>query len=159
MGSLQHRLNPMHVRGEGGDDDPLVAVFKLPVQTLCHHLLRGSVAGALHVGGVAQKRQYALFPQHAQAAQVHHAPFCGGIDFKVASHDHPAHGRVDAEAHGVGNGVVHVDKLDLEAAGLHHIARLVGHQLHLICQTVFLQLQANEAAGHGSDVDWGQDLL
>ena len=52
-----------------------------------------------------------------------------------------------------------MDKLDLEAAGLHHIARLVGHQLHLICQTVFLQLQANEAAGHGSDVDWGQDLL
>ena len=79
MGSLQYRLNPVHVGGKGGDDDPLIAVFKLPVHAFGHHLLGRSVAGAFHIGGVAQKGQYTLLSQHTQATQVHHAALCGGI--------------------------------------------------------------------------------
>ena len=149
----------MHVGGKGGDDDPLIAVFKLPVHAFGHHLLGRSVAGAFHIGGVAQKGQYTLLSQHTQATQVHHAALCGGVNLEVAGHDHPAHRGVDAKAHSVGNGVVHVDKLHLEAPGFHHVSRLVGDQLHLVRQTVLLQLQSDEAAGHGGDMDWGQDLL
>ena len=55
--------------------------------------------------------------------------------------------------------MVHMDKFYAEAAGLYHVAGLVGHQLYLVVQLVLLQLQLDEAVGHGSAVDGADDLL
>ena len=58
-----HLLDAVHVAGKGGDDDALVAAGELAGEGLAHRLLAHGVAGALHVGGVRQQRQYALLAQ------------------------------------------------------------------------------------------------
>ena len=130
----------MGVGGEGGNDDSLVAVFKLPVKGVGHLGFRGGIAGALHVGGVAQQRQNAFLAQLTQPSQIGNALGGGGVDLEVAGHHHRAHGGLDGKGHGVGNGMVHVDKLHLEASGLDHFAGLMGEQLDLADQVKFLQL-------------------
>ena len=52
-----------------------------------------------------------------------------------------------------------MDKLHGEAPGLHHISRLVGHQLHLVRQPMLLQLQPDKTVGHGGGVDGTTHLL
>ena len=41
--AIENGLDPVHIGSEGGDDDPLVAVAELPVQTFCHHVFAGSL--------------------------------------------------------------------------------------------------------------------
>ena len=143
----------MHVGGEGGDDDPLVAVAELPVKAVGDHVFAGGVALPLHVGGVRQKRQHALISQLAQPRQVHHAVVGSGVDLEVAGEYHCTHGGADGECYRVGDGVVHVDELHGEASGLYYVTGLVGDELDLVCQPVLFQLQLNKTAGHGGAVD------
>ena len=138
----------MHVGGEGGDDDSLVAVAELPVKAVGDHVFAGGVALPLHVGGVRQKRQHALISQLAQPRQIHHAVVGSGVDLEVAGEYHCTHGGADGEGYRVGDGVVHVDELHGEASGLHHVTGLVGDELDLVCQPVLFQLQLNKTAGH-----------
>ena len=46
-----------------------------------------------------------------------------------------------------------MDELHLEAPGLYHITGLVGDELDLVRQLVLLQLELNQAVGHGGAMD------
>ena len=159
LGSVQHCLNPVHIGGEGGDDDPLVTVAELPVKTFGNGVLAGGVAAALHVGGFGQQSQNPFVAQLSKTGKVDHAVGGGGVDLEVAGHHHGTHGGLDGESHRIGDGVVDVNELHTEAAGLHHLAGLVGDELHLVRQPVLLQLQLNQTVRHGGAVDGAIDLL
>ena len=158
LGSGDDGLNPVHVGGEGGDDDPLVAVAELPLEALGHQILAGGVAAALNVGGVAEHGKDTLGAQFPQTGKIHHAVFRGGVDFEVAGHNHGANGGVNGEGHRIGDGMVHMDELHLEHTGLDHIPGLVGDEFDLVGQLVFFQLQLDQAVGHGSAMNGAVDL-
>jgi len=159
-GSVNDLLDAVDVAGEGGDDDALLAAGELPLEGLAHHPLAHGVAGALHVGGVRQQRQHPLLAQSAEPGQIDDLPVNGGgVDLEVAGVDHHAHAGVDGEGHGVGNGVVHVDKFYLKFSGLHRLARLHRHQLGAVQQPVLLQLQLDESSGKAGAVDGHIHLL
>ena len=158
LGGFQNGAEPVHIGGEGGDNNPLVAVLELPIQRTCHNGLTGGVARPFHIGGICQQSQNALIAQLTEASQINHAVGGGGVNFEVAGHHHRAHRGFDGKGYGVGNGVVHMDELHAEAACLYHIPGLVGHQLDLVCQTVLLQLQLDEAVGHGGAMNGAAEL-
>ena len=159
LGGGDDSLNPVHIGGEGGYNDSLVTVFELTVQAFGNHILAGSVACALHIGGVGQHGKHPFVAQLTQPGQVDHPVGTGGIDLKVAGHYYGSHGGFDGEGNGVGDGVVYMDEFHGKAAGPHHIAGLVGNQLYGGIQIVFLQLQFNQAVGHGGAVNGTVDLL
>ena len=68
---------------------------------------------------------------------------------------HGAHGALDGEAHGVGDGVVGVNKFHGEFPGLHDVPRLAGDELGAVEQLVLLQLQAHQPQGHPGGIDGG----
>ena len=79
-GGVQHLLDPVDVGGEGGDDDPLVAVpgtWRMKVApTVC---FGGGVAGALYVGGVGQHRHRTpSLPSSPKRARSITSPVDGG---------------------------------------------------------------------------------
>ena len=157
-GHGDHLLDTVHVGGEGGDDDPLVAAPEEGVEGGPHAPLALGVARPLHVGGVAQQGQHPLLPQLAQPGQVDHAPLDGGgVDLEVAGVDDGADGGLDGEGHGVGDGVVDVDELHGEFARLDHLAGLAGDELGLVQEPVLLQLELHQARGHAGGVDGGVD--
>ena len=113
---------------------------------------------SVHVGGVRQQSQHALVAQFTQPGQVNHAVLCGGVDFEVAGEYHRTHRGMDGEGHGIGDGVVDVDELHGEAAGLYHVAGLMGNQLDLVGQPVLFQFQLDQSGGHGGAMDGAIDL-
>ena len=149
----------MHIGSKGGDDDALIAVFKLTVQALCYHIFAGRIACAFHIGRVGQKCQHTLVAQFAQAGQIHHPIGRSGIDLKIAGHNHCANRGFDGKSHSVGNRMVYMDEFHAEAACLYHITGLMGDELYGIGKLVLLQLQLNQAVGHGSTVNGAIDLL
>ena len=149
----------MHIGSKGGHNDPLVAVFELPIQAFRHDVLTGSKARALHIGGVAQQGKHTLVAQLAQTSHVQHAVFGGGVDLKVAGHYHRAYRRVDGESHSICDGVIHMNKLHGEAAGLYHIAGLVGDQTNLVSNAMLFQFQLHKTAGHSGCVNRAAYLL
>ena len=151
-------LQAVHVGGEGGDDDALLAALEQGVKRVAHAALATGVAWALHVGGVGQQSQHPLLPQCAESGQVDHAPLDGGgVDLEVAGVDDGAHRALDGEGHRVGDGVVHVDELNGELARLDHVPRLAGDHLGLGHQVVLLQLQLDQARAHAGGVNGGVD--
>ena len=155
----QNGLDAVHIGGEGGDDDPLVAVAELPIQTFGNQCLTWGVAAALDIGGVSQQGQNTLVAQLTQTGQVDHAVRGGGVDLKVTGEYHSAHRGLDGKGHRIGDGVVHMDEFHGEASGLDHIAGLVGDQLDLVGQLVLLQLHLDQSVGHGGAMDGTVDLL
>ena len=52
-----------------------------------------------------------------------------------------------------------MDEFHAEAAGLYHVAGLVGDELHLVVQLMLLQLQLDQSVGHGGAVNGADDFL
>ena len=133
---------------------------ELPDKRLAHGALAHGIARALHVGGVRQQGQDTLLAQGAEPGQVDDLPVDGsGVDLEVSGVNHGAHAGMDGEGHGVGDGVVHMDELHLELAGLHGLACLHRHQLGAVQQPVLLELQLDESGGEAGAVNGHVDLL
>ena len=159
-GGVDDLLDAVDIAGEGGDDNALFAPSELPDKRLAHGALAHGIARALHVGGVRQQGQDTLLAQGAEPGQVDDLPVDGsGVDLEVSGVDHGAHAGMDGEGHGVGDGVVHMDELHLELAGLHGLACLHRHQLGAVQQPVLLELQLDESGGEAGAVNGHVDLL
>ena len=112
------------------------------------------MAGALHVRGVHEQREHALAPQLAEACEIGHLALQGrDVDLEVAGLDNGADRRFDRKRHGIGNRVVHVDELHLEAPGGDRLARLNGDDLRFIEQAALLQLELHEPRGQARRID------
>src|SRR5699024_5060085 len=128
-------LDALDVRGEGSDDDALFAALEKLVELLRDLALGISVTRALDVRRVREQRQDALLAQLAQAREVYHLALDGrDVYLEVAGVDDGAYGRLDGQGHGVRDGVVHVYHLDLKAAELEPVARLLREDLRVVQQ-------------------------
>ena len=155
----QKALQPEGVGRERRDDDALAAAGELALEALGDLFLRRRIAGPLDIRRVAEEGEDALAAQLAEARQVDHAVFGHCVDLEVAGHDHHAHRRLDCEGDRVGNRVVHVDELHLEAAGLDRLARLMGVELDDAVEMVLLQLQLYQPRRQARGVDGALELL
>ena len=140
VGSGKNCLDAVHIGCKCGDDDSLVAVFELTVQTFGNDVFTGGVALTLHIGGITQQCKHTLVTQFTQTGKIDHAIFCGGVDLKVAGHDDGAYRGVDGKCHCVGDRMVHMNKFHSEAACFDHITGFVCDQLDLISNAVLFQL-------------------
>ena len=153
-GEIDDLPDAVHVRGERRYDDALVAVLEELVEAVVHLALGERVAGALHVRGVHEQREHALAPQLAEAREIGHLALQGrDVDLEVAGLDNGADRRFDRKRHGIGDRVVHVDELHLEAPGGDRLARLNGDDLRFIEQATLLQLELHEPRGQARRID------
>ena len=157
--NVQKALKAKGVGRKRCDDDPLAAAGELAVEAVGDAALRGRKARALDVCGVAQEGKHALVSELAQARKVDHPVFRHCVDFKVAREDERADRRFDREGHRVGNGVVHMDEFDLEAPGLHDLARLVRKELDLALEMMLLQLELHKPGCQPRTMDRAVELL
>ena len=106
---------------------------------------------ALDVRRVREQRQDALLAQLAQAREVYHLALDGrDVYLEVAGVDDGAYGHLDGQGHGVRDGVVHVYHLDLKAAELEPVARLLREDLRVVQQVEFPYGERNLRAAQSS---------
>ena len=132
-GDVDNLLYALDVRGEGGDDDALLAALENLVELLGDLALALGVARALHVRGVGEEGEHALPAELAEARDVHHLALYGrDVYLEVAGVYHDADRRPNGEGHGVRYGVVDVDELNLEAAELEAVAGVLRENLRVV---------------------------
>ena len=155
FGAVYHLLQPVHVRGEGGDYDALGAVLELVFKIRGYDALGEGVARVLDVGGVGDEGENAALAELAEAGKVDHAAVDRrGVDLIVACVDDGADRSADGKGDRVGYGVVDVDELDLEIrADLYGFARLDHVYFDLFRVAALGQLDIDEGGGQRSAVN------
>ena len=109
----------MDVRGERRDDDALFAALEQAVEGPAHRALTHRIAWALDVRRIREQRQNALLAKLAEAGKVDDLAVDGRrVDLEVARVDNGAKACVDGKRDRVRDGVVDVDELHAEFAGL-----------------------------------------
>ena len=112
-------LDAVDVGGERRDDDALFAALEQAVKGPAHRALAHRIAWALDVRRIREQRQNALLAELAEAGKVDDLAVDGRrIDLEVARVDNGAKSCVDGKRDRVRDGVVHVDELHAELAGL-----------------------------------------
>ena len=151
----------MDIRGECRDDDTLVSgLLKELVEAVRDRDLCRGKAGPLRIGGVGQKRQYALPAKLAKTRQIDNIAYNRRVvDFKVARLDNDAGRRVDRQRDRVGDRVVDADKFNLHAAELNRLTRCDLHQLDLPIKAVLPQLVLDQPERKARRVDRNVDLF
>ncbi|MPM18809.1 hypothetical protein SDC9_65225 [bioreactor metagenome] len=153
-GHVDYLLDPVHVGGEGGDDDPLLAAAEQDVEAGADAALALGVAFALHIGGVAQQGKDPFLPQLSQAGQVHHSALDrGGIDFKVAGMHADTHRAADGKTHRVRDGMVGVDKLDAEFPRSDSLSGFTCDNFGTGHQMMLFQLELYQAGSHAGGIN------
>ena len=122
-------------------------------------LLRLCVAGTLGVRRVGHQHEDALLAELRKPREIDHAALRRGkIDLEVAGVDDDACRRVEREAHRVGNRVVHVDQLHVEAAEMNVRARR-RHMQPDMAEIVLLELVLDQRDRQRRAVDRHADLF
>ena len=115
FGEVHDLLNPRHVGGEKGDDDPPPAGFGDAGQGAADLPGRDGISFLFHVGGVGQKGQDPPGTQFGEPVDVgRQAVGIVVADLEIPGVDHAAVRRLDAEPHTVHDAVANPDELDLE---------------------------------------------
>jgi hypothetical protein len=122
---VEHLLHPVHMGGEAGDDDPLVAAREHAVEHRRDVLLGGGETGDLGVGGVGEEEVDPLLPQPGERAEVGDpAVERKLVHLEVARVQHQGRAGADRDGQGVGDRVVDGDELELVGAEREPVARL-----------------------------------
>ena len=153
MTDVDDVLDPVEVRGEEPDQDPPSGPRDEALQRLGHHPLGRGLALDLGIGRVAQEAQHLAVRQRLQPGQV------GGagverrvVQLEVTGVDDGALGRAQEQAHRVGDGVRHPERLDLERR--RGAERLAGEDLPQIGADVhLLQALGDQGQGEPGPVD------
>ena len=156
LGRIHHHLHTVDVGGEHSDDDTAFRLLEHIDEGLPDFGFGHGMALALHVGAFAQEGQHAVIAQHGKAGKISHFAVDGGeVDLEVAAEYDGACRAGDGNGNRTGNGVVHVDKLHMEAAqiqlipGFDHIQRNTGDPVLLQLQINQGQSQLGAVQGHG----------
>ena len=152
-GSVDHLLDPMHVGGERGDDDPATAAGEQVEQGGTDARLRRRDPGPVGVGRVAAQAEDALPPQLGEARDVGRpAVHRSLVELVVAGDQQRAQLGAQDDRAGVRNRVRHVDQLELERAEAHLLAG-VQHLERRVAKPVLLELRAHQADRQRAAVD------
>ena len=112
---VEDLLDPVHVAGEAGHDDPLRALLEHPVEHRADVDLGRGEAGDLGVGGVGEEQVDPLLAEPGEGPQVGDpAVERELVHLEVAGVQHGAGAGADRDREGVGDGVVDGDELELE---------------------------------------------
>lgn len=131
----------MDVGGKGRDDDALLAALEEAVERPAHRALAHRIAWALDVRRIREQRQNALLAKLAEAGKVDDLAVDGRrVDLKVARVDNGAKSCVDGESDRVRDGVVDVDELHAEFAGLDGHAAFHRDDLRRLEKSVLFEL-------------------
>ena len=131
-GRVQHLLDPVHVGGEAGHDDPLRGVGEDLVEHRGDVALGADDAGHLGVGGVGQQQVDALAAEPREPGQVGQPVVERElVHLEVAGVQHDAGRGLDGHRHRVGDRVVDREELKVEGppragVALLHLDRLRG---------------------------------
>ena len=118
-GDIGRLLHPVHVRREGGDEDPALPAREDLAEGLADHALRLGDAGPLRIRRVAQHEVDAAAADLRQPADVRPLPVDGRVvDLVVAGVDAEAARGLEDDGGGVGDRVRHPHELDPEGTEL-----------------------------------------
>ena len=147
-GQVEHLLDAMDVRGEGGDQDAPRRSGEAAGERRADLGLGSRAPGPAHIGRVRAEREHPALPQRGELRVVR-LPGIHRIrvQLEVARVDHRAHRRLDGEADAVGDGVGHADRDDREAADLDLVPRLVRPEVRPLEHIVLGQARARERQG------------
>ena len=161
-GAVDDLLHAADVRGERRDNQPLVVRLGAREHRLegrVDLLLRLRIAGALGVRRIGHQHQDALFAELCKPRKVDHAALRRGeIDFEVAGVDDDARRRVQRKADRVGNRVVDVDQLHVEAAEL-DVRACRRHLQPDVAEVVLLELVLDQRDRQRRAVNRHADLF
>ena len=159
----------MHVGGEHGHDHPALGLLEHVDEGLADLGLAHGVTLAGDIGGFAQEAHHAVVAQHGKAGQVRNLAVDGGeVHLKVAAENDRARRAGDGNGHGPCDGMVHVDKFDMEATqiqfvpGLDDVERNPGDAVLLELEIHQRQRQLGAVQGHGhltEHVGGGADMV
>ena len=153
-GNVENLLQTRYIGRERCNDDALVALHDKFLERFADDFLTRRVARTLDVGRVAHQRKQSLLAQLTDADKVDH--LTGNrrqVDLEVTRVQDGAQRRGDRQRNRIRNGVVGVDKLDLEAAELNRITGAHAVHLDLLGHLVLGQLGFDDAAGQSGRVD------
>ena len=144
------------VGGEHGHDHPAFGLLEHVDKGLADLGLAHGVAFAGDVGGFAQEAHHAVVAQHGKTGQVGDFAVDGGkVHLEVAAEDDGACRAGDGDGHGPRDGMVHMNKFDMEASqiqfvpGLDHVERNSGDAVLLELEIHQRQRQLGAVQGHG----------
>ena len=128
--AVDDQLDTADVGRKGRDDDTLLhSRSKQLLKAVGDLLLRLGIAGAFGVGAFGKQCQNPLITQRSKAVQVGHLALDRCIvDLEVARMDKCTGGSMQCDRDRIGDGVVDVDQLDVKAAELEGVARVLLDQ-------------------------------
>ena len=153
-GDFADRVQARHVRGETGDQHPVLEAADELHERRAHLGLGTRIAVDQRVGGIAHHGQHALVGERAQGPLVVAVADQGiGIQLPVAGVQDRAGRGPDHQRVGLGDGMGERDQLDLEgadgeAAGERHL-----DDLQRLGQAGLDQLRIDHLGGEGGGVD------
>ena len=144
---VHHLLDAVHVRGEAGDDDALLAGVEHAVQHRCDVLLRRREPRDLGVGRVRQEQVHTLLAQAGERAQVGDpAVERELVHLEVAGVQHHARAGADGDREGVRDRVVDRNELEVERTEGDPVT-LGDDLLYDVLDPVLSQLRADQRQG------------
>ena len=161
-GRVNDLLDAMHVRGERSHDDTAARLVERTVEGRAHRALRRRMTLALRIRRIRHHHEHALVAEVGEAAEIRHL----AIDWRIVElevtrmHDH-ADRRLDGKAHGIGDGVVHADEANAEAADIDDVAlhdRMQVARVHAVLFQAALQNAQRQARAIDRHVDLLQHI-
>jgi len=147
-------------RREGGDDHALsLRLAQQPVQRFADDALGFRAPGAVRIGAVADHCQHAVRRKGAQAVQVGRAPAGGRlVQLVVAGVDDRAHRRIDHEPDGIGDGMRHGERRDVERPEVDRFVLAQGAQVGAVQHVLLFELALDEPQRERRAVNGRVDL-
>ncbi len=153
-GQREHLLDAMDVRGERGQDDAPGGRVEALGQRRADLDLRARVTGSVDVRGVRAEHGHALLAELGEARGVGWlAVERARIELEVARVDDHAGRGADGQAHAIGDGVRHADRLDRERPEHERCARPHRAQVRLLVEAVLAQLLGHQCLRQWRRVD------
>ncbi len=151
---VDHLLDAVNIRREGGDDDAAGAMRQDFGEGFPHRSLREGMSLPLDVGGVGHQQQDALLAVGRQSAEVGRLAVNGGrIEFEVASVDDESGGGADRQPGAVDDGVGGAVEFHLEGAEIDVLAWIDPVEAGPLRQSVLFQFPLQQTDGQAGAVD------
>ena len=151
----------MDVGRKGRNDNSAIAChLEQFVKRLSYCALARRAARHLHIGGIRQKCQNALFTQLSKTTQINDAAFNRSIiNLKVSSLYNNAGWSMNCHRTSIRNRVVYPNKFHRHTACLDNVSWFYFGHANLIAQSMLFELVFNQSHCQFGCIQWSVDLL